>query len=334
MNITNIIKKHKIDKKANVVGWSNELKPKIVGGKETEVKAIRIYVSKKLPIEELKAKDIIPSMVNGVLTDVVEVGHLKALSVDKTDFFRPVILGISVGNYNITAGTLGYIFEDANNNLYFASNSHVFVDDPSLPPEKVTEKRILQPGPYDIQNHLWIKIDPKFVIGEYYWHKQIKPYGETSTCPIAKIITKLYNFFAEIFGAKTRLVALTEEDNYVDFAVATIKAPYEIKFPNLDVTNKKFVGLLFAGSDQSTIICKVKHIIELGYKPHNIDVAEVKDGDVLWKEGRTTCMTSGKVIDSSATVMVDYGHFTARFTDVIIAEAMSKPGDSGSSVFI
>lgn len=48
---------------------------KIVNGKETDIDAIRIYVKKKLPENALLKCNIpiIPKMLNGVKTDVIEV---------------------------------------------------------------------------------------------------------------------------------------------------------------------------------------------------------------------------------------------------------------------
>jgi hypothetical protein len=101
---------------------------------------------------------------------------------------------------------------------------------------------------------------------------------------------------------------------------------------DLDISNRKFVGLLFAGNDNVTIICKVKHIIELGYRPYNVETYEPNEGDKLIKSGRN-CVGEGSVIDNSATVVVNYLDNEAVFEDVIITTAMSSPGDSGSAVW-
>lgn len=58
---------------------------------------------------------------------------------------------------------------------------------------------------------------------------------------------------------------------------------------------------------------------------------EAQLGMVVTKSGRTTQITSGKVIDVNATVAVNYGSSgTAYFRNQIITEAMSQGGDSGS----
>lgn len=334
MDVERLVKKYGIDRKANVVGYSLTLKPKITAGKETGVMAIRIYVSKKLPLSALKAEDVIPQELEGVKTDVVEVGPLKALAVDKTKPFRPLMSGISIGHWSITAGTLAIPFISAKDGeTYLASNAHVLVDDPTKEPREVAEKRICQPGPCDIaEANLGDKSD--FVVGEYAWHQKIYPIGEESSCAASKLITRALNSLMRALGRKTRFIAVTEADNYVDFAVFRLKPgiSYQLAFPKMSVERRGFIGLLFAGSDISTVICKAKYMIELGYIPA-IEPAEASEGDTIEKEGRTTCHTVGKVLDASAVVTVSYGGFDARFRDVIMSDIRSSGGDSGSPVF-
>jgi len=318
----------KVKHKANVIGYSSKLQPRIRKGQLIpEEQCFRVYVSKKVPIEQLKVEDIIPQSIDGIPTDVVEIGELKALSVDKTKKFRPVIFGISIGNIQITAGTNGFLFVDKDGNKYFGSNAHVFCDDPSKAPSQILIKDIIQPGRYDGGT-----IADK--VADYVWHKQIIPIGGGSSCPVAKFWSGVYNVFAKIFHAKTRLVPIVQEANHIDFAIAKPIVDYEVKFPDFDFTNHKFVGLGFAGSDTTGVVCKVKYIIAEGYTPFNVDVAEVKEGDVVMKTGRTSCFSNAEVIDASGNVTVNYGNFEAWFEDVIITGKLLSPGDSGSSVWI
>jgi hypothetical protein len=319
----------KIKHKANVIGYSSKLQPRIRKGQVVlEEKCFRVYVSKKLPIEKLDVKDVIPKSIDGVNIDVVEIGELKALSVDKKQKFRPVIFGISIGHINVTAGTLGYLCVDIEENKYFMSNAHVFVDDVSKSPDQVKEKTIVQPGPYDGGT-----INDK--VAEYVWHKQIYPANSPSGCKVAKVWAGIYNFFSKAFKRKTRLIAIVEEKNHIDFAIAKPIVDYEVKFPDFDYTNHKFVGLGFAGSDTTGVVCKAKYIIDEGYFPYNVETElNVKEGDIVMKSGRTSCFTQAKVIDSSAVVSVSYGNFYATFEDVILTEKLLEGGDSGSSVWI
>ena len=70
-----------IKDKKNVLGYSESYKTRIKNEKKIDgTKVMRIYVSKKEPIENLEAEDIIPEIVDGIEIDVVEIGELKALN--------------------------------------------------------------------------------------------------------------------------------------------------------------------------------------------------------------------------------------------------------------
>ena len=60
----------------NVVGFG--VGPKMVGGKPTDVMALKVYVSRKMPREELKADECVPEEIEGVPTDVEEQAPLRA----------------------------------------------------------------------------------------------------------------------------------------------------------------------------------------------------------------------------------------------------------------
>jgi hypothetical protein len=71
----------KVKNKKNVIGYSGSLKKKIVNGKEINGTSVfRVYVSIKVPLEELEENDIIPESIDGVELDVVEIGKIKALN--------------------------------------------------------------------------------------------------------------------------------------------------------------------------------------------------------------------------------------------------------------
>ena len=60
----------------NVVGVG--IGTKIIKGISTQKQCIKIYVRKKIPRSKLQKKELIPQKLNGVETDVEEVGKLKA----------------------------------------------------------------------------------------------------------------------------------------------------------------------------------------------------------------------------------------------------------------
>ena len=69
----------KIKDKKNVVGYSKKFRKRIKDGKKVDETVIRIYVSEKIDLVDLDLRDLIPREIDGVLTDVVEIGEIKAL---------------------------------------------------------------------------------------------------------------------------------------------------------------------------------------------------------------------------------------------------------------
>jgi hypothetical protein len=63
--------------KKNVVGIGIGYRER--GGVATNELSLVVFVSKKLPIQALSAQDHIPPYIEGVPTDVKEVGAVKAL---------------------------------------------------------------------------------------------------------------------------------------------------------------------------------------------------------------------------------------------------------------
>jgi hypothetical protein len=70
----------RIKYKKNVIGYSGSMKMRIRDGKEIAgTLVLRVYVTKKEPVEALDPEDIIPKMIDGIEIDLVEVGEIKAL---------------------------------------------------------------------------------------------------------------------------------------------------------------------------------------------------------------------------------------------------------------
>lgn len=96
----------KIKDKKNVVGYSKKLRKRIKDGREVEEEVIRIYVSEKVEPALLDLKSLIPKEIEGVSTDVVEIGEMKALNLHPLAHVtrvRPLVAGVSIGNWAITA---------------------------------------------------------------------------------------------------------------------------------------------------------------------------------------------------------------------------------------
>ncbi len=192
-------------KKRNVVSVGRG--KKITAGEDTGRSAIVVGVSKKVPWDALSSKDIIPSTLRGEITDVVEVGEIKAL-INRTRKWRPAPGGVSVGHKDITAGTLG-MWVRKNGLRLVLSNNHVLAN---VNKGKIGDS-ILQPGPVDGGS-------AEDEIGELYAYVEIKVSG-LSDCPIGKAVAGLANFLAKLLGRRTRLVAYAlPGENLVDCALA------------------------------------------------------------------------------------------------------------------
>ena len=150
----------------NVIGYSLTLQKKIVRGIEVEVPAIRIYVSQKIrPLEALAIEHRIPENIEGIKTDVVEIGEVIALAQrletpffgvppeKRTQIWRPAPPGVSIGHYEISAGTFGCLMADAvSGDPLIVSNNHVLANaDMREEHHCVKGDMIVQPGPYDIR---------------------------------------------------------------------------------------------------------------------------------------------------------------------------------------
>jgi hypothetical protein len=216
----------KVKRKPNVVGYSASLQPRIRNGRVVEdEKCFRVYVSKKLPLSKLSAEDIIPREVDGIPVDVVEVGEIVALnkkgelrraSVEgKVKVQRPLVAGVSIGHYEITAGTLGWFVKDIDN-IYILSNNHVLANENKA---RIGDP-IVQPGMYDIADKgNW----QQYVCGSLADFVPIQ--FEEYNCPYRRTIVTLLRKLKLIRAAKP---------NIVDAALAKISVPYEFKFIDID----------------------------------------------------------------------------------------------------
>jgi hypothetical protein len=114
--------------KKNVTSYSGTLQKKIKDGKERRSWAFRVYVKRKVPLGHLSEKDIIPAEIDGVPTDVMEVGEMNAL--DQKANHRPIMGGISAMFAGGTACTLGWFAYDKldDNKLVIIANNHCTCD--------------------------------------------------------------------------------------------------------------------------------------------------------------------------------------------------------------
>jgi len=320
----------------NIIGYSRTFKKRIKEstGETVDEECIRIYVKEKYPMKILEDREVIPRRIEDIPTDIYTAKEwkapLKGLLVPKiekkTSIIRPLVAGISIGNMSISAGTFGYFYKDKKGRIIGGTNAHVNSEDPSK--DYSNEKRIVQPGVYDGGNK-------ENIIGEYLWHQKINPIFSNSNCDLSKLVVKTLNGISKFLNRNTRFKTYTEFINNIDFGTFSLDTDYKIGFIDYNIEEGFLgVGHGFAGSDTTSLVCKGSYIKAKGYSPINTSFIEVKEGETVYKTGRTSCFSSAKVIDESGVSQVNYGNFVALFKDIIITNGpLLKPGDSGSFVF-
>lgn len=281
--------------KANVV--SVGIGYKTSKGQKTDKLSVICSVEQKKPKESLATKDLIPTEINGIPTDVVQSGIVKAFS--NTTKQRPALGGDSIGHYAITAGTLGCIVRK-NDQLMILSNNHVLANSN----EGKEGDAILQPGSYDKGT----SADQIATLSEFVPVSFIENGLPDTDCLIAKSSASFLNFFSYIFGRKSRLKAYSLEaiTNTVDAALAK-------------------------PLNESDVLQEIRGIGQI------VGVKEIELGMEVHKQGRTTGYTKGIIDQIDVTTQVSYGtNKTAIFTDQIVITSsegsFSQPGDSGSAV--
>ena len=285
----------------------------------TDQLAVAVLVEQKKPVEALSADDLVPQQVNGMRTDVIEIGRLEA-HIDPRARFRPnVPAGVSIGHYKVTAGTIGAVVFDRNTGEpLILSNNHVLANSNNAE----IGDAILQPGPTDHG------VRPDDVVAKLHRFEMLRFYSDygqgpappTTTppllpsggCDIVDLFVTVGNAFAKINGSAKRLTAVPAAKaqtssnpivpNKVDAALARPNNP-----------------MLFQQS-----------IATIG-RPNGTKNAQL--GMEIRKHGRTTGYTEGTVMLLNATVDVSYGEdLQARFVGQVITSPLSQGGDSGALI--
>jgi hypothetical protein len=276
--------------RANVVATG--IGYKASGGNTTPTLSIICSVVQKLPPSRLSPREMIPSTIGGLPTDVVQTGRIRAFQPHTTRY-RPAPGGISIGHKDITAGTLGCLVKKGGE-FFILSNNHVLANSNAAQ----VGDAILQPGPYDGGRF------PDDHLANLEAFVPISFTGGSSKCSTARGVADFLNSLARALGSDARLQAVTTqaEDNLVDAAIARPLNPAEVKDEILEIGPLSGVG--------SGVL-----------------------GMAIKKSGRTTGLTTGEIQQVDVTSTVQYGeNKTARFTDQLLAGAMSQGGDSGSAI--
>ncbi len=289
---------HDLLSKRNVVGVG--LGYKISQGVNTGEVGLIVSVTRKVALSALAAEDLVPQTLDGVKTDVLETGVLRAFQspassvepLGPRDRWRPVVPpGVTIGHYRITAGTFGCLVRRGEER-FILSNNHVLANSNDCQ----RGDAILQPGAADGG----ASEDRVATLADYV----PLDFGTTAPeCPIAELSASLLNYVAGALGSSHQLRAVkqTEGINRVDAALARPVSP--------DIVSNE---ILYIGTPTG--------------------VGEATLGTKVQKSGRTTGHTQGTVTQIDATLRIDYNGRSALFTGQLVAGPMSQPGDSGSAV--
>jgi len=312
----------KLRGKKNYRGIDYNLSKRVKDGVTTDEDVITLFVSEKEELLTLGAKDILPHEVKGIKTDIIVIGRPHSMEVTENPFLdrvRPLVGGLCMGNEAISWGTLGYFFKDKNGTVGVGTNTHVGndrIDELSI------KKRNFQPGV-----PIGGDVDENF-IGDVGYHAPLKMthYGFNDLFMI------IINILARIFRIQEPFDLTDSTPRHLDFAWIPLPSDvlYELKIRGLKSFNKA-TGMFFAGSRYIGIYCKMKYILEAGFTPIGVDVAEAEEGDMIYKVGAKTRLTSARVLRTSVKLYVDYSDGSSRpFEDVVMTEPILLGGDSGS----
>lgn len=274
---------------------------------------LKVFVKKKVSRE---SENAIPQDIEGVPVVTEEMDAPYAFA-DRTTRYRPAQPGVSIGHYEVTAGTFGAVVEyaDKKGDLIL-SNNHVLANANNC---KIGDD-ILQQGRVDggkrdtdvigkLKDYVPINFKRGTSFGANSHIRDIndeidktdKHWRQTKRNLLKwkKEQDPYWKKWHDEYG-KDVPEAMKDLSNYVDMALAEPIDPKDINYEIMEIGYVQGVGTPTLG-------------------------LEVK------KSGRTTGLTTGTIKAINATVEVGYGFGTkAVFKKQIITSDMSKGGDSGS----
>jgi len=322
--------------KQNVVGVAVGFKEQ--KGETSGEVAVVVLVEEKKPLAALSAQDVIPPELNGMRTDVYEVGYLRAQQSPK-ERFRPVIPGgVSIGHYKITAGTLGVMVKDrVTGASLILSNNHVLANSNDAAPGD----SILQPAPMDggmqpgdvvakLERFVRLRYTDETVEVPPVVPPPVNPppvTPPTQSCDIVSLVVAVANALAALLGSQQRVTTTTLTAAQ---SVSTMPMPTTLTASGLAVPENRLDAALARPVDPAMFSNDIRQIGAIsGTKDATL-------GMRVRKYGRTTEYTENNVTLINATVNIAYntvaGQKTARFVGQTITGAMSQGGDSGSLI--
>jgi hypothetical protein len=279
--------------KPNVIGVGTGYK--VSDGKRTSELCLVTLVRQKVPPSALQADAMVPREIDGVRTDVVEIGEVRALQT-RTSRWRPAPAGVSLGHYRITAGTFSCLVHDrASGTPLMLSNNHVLANSNDASPGDA----ILQPGPADGGQ---AGADTIAVLERFC---PIEFNTQPGSCNVANAYASLGNAVARLLGSQHRVVSIKSNPQAANLVDAAVARPIN----SADVLDE---------------------ILEIGTVSGSLPA---QLGMAVRKSGRTTGLTTGEITIMEATVTVNYGTGKdAVFENQLIMGPMSQGGDSGSLI--
>lgn len=302
-------KKHRRNllKIQNVVGVGIGYREK--KGQRTGEKAIIVFVTNKVALQQLAETEIVPRFMQGQRVDVIEIGEVRFLGIsaplieppsggDRLARWRPAPGGISIGHYRVTAGTLGCAVKDlATGERFILSNNHVLANSSSGKDGRASAgDPVLQPGSYDGGK------PEKDIIARLERFIPLRTTLQPPNCATARFWESLANKILTVLRPCYRvyLQRANEEGNLVDVAMAR-------PLREEDLSSEIMALGLINGT------------------------AEAYPGDEVVFSGRTSGVVRGSVIarDVSLFITMEPGK-ELYFIDQLVTSAVSRPGDSGS----
>lgn len=280
----------------NVVGVGKGLKQ--VSGQTTSEQSIIVLVKQKLPPRALARGNAVPKKLDGICTDVLEVGDVRLLG-NRTSYVRPAPGGVSIGHYRITAGTLGCVVLDRKTREpLILSNNHVLANSTDgMDGRARLGDPVYQPGPYDGGTR-------EQLIGHLYRFVPLSKEYASPQCQVAAAAERFGNYLVHAVRPNYRLSLSrrTARENLVDAALA--------KPVRRDAV--------------------APEILELG---RIRGLGEASPGMVVKKSGRSSGVNASRVQAVSVTLQVMVTEEEpATFSDQFLTGPLAQPGDSGSLV--
>jgi hypothetical protein len=351
--------------RSNVVGVA-------VGFKEsegivTDEISVVVLVEQKKPLAALTPQDIVPKEIDGMRTDVVEVGVLRAFQGARARY-RPVVpSGVSIGHFKVTAGTLGAVVRDKNTGeRLLLSNNHVFANSNDAQLGDV----ILQPAamdggqnPADVVARLERYVRLRYVddpndMGDILVGgippsppppipppplppsppppsplPPAPPPPTSGNSGCLDLLVQFINALASLSGSERRVAtqSLAQMASAQSAPMPSIAPAPPILRANAQAAPDNLVDCALARPlDPAMFSDDIRGIGMIsGTKAASL-------GMRVRKSGRTTEFTEGNITLLNATVNISYntvtGVKTARFVGQVITQPMSQGGDSGSLI--